>query len=81
MTTTPKQSIWDTMTSQQRVSAVNIDIMNHMDFSTLSGVVMMGNTNIVPDLPTAGTNGVDVFYGEEFVTTLSRKQLRFVQCH
>jgi len=78
---TTKQSTWDTMTPQQRISAVNIDIMNHKDFCTLSGLVMMGDTKIVPDLPTAGTNGVDVFYGESFLPKQTRKQLRFVQLH
>lgn len=76
-----RQSIWDTMTPIQRVSAVNIDVMNHKDFCTLSGFVTMGEVHIKPDLPTAGTNGVDVFYGEEFLLGLTRKQLRFVQLH
>lgn len=79
--TTNKQSTWDTMTPIQRVRAVNIDIMNHKDFCTLSGLVMMGDVQIVPDLPTAGTNGIDVFYGESFIPKQNRKQLRFVQCH
>lgn len=74
-------TVWDSMTPQQRVSAVNIDIMNHPDFCTLAGVAMMGDTKIVPDFPTAGTNGVDVIYGEEFLMGLSRKQVRFVQLH
>jgi predicted metal-dependent peptidase len=76
-----KQSVWDTMSPIQRVRAVNIDIMNHKDFCTLSGLVTMGEVHVVPDLPTAGTNGVDVYYGEEFLLGLTRKQLRFVQCH
>lgn len=76
-----RQSIWDTMTPIQRISAVNIDVMNHKDFCTLSGFVTMGEVHIKPDLPTAGTNGVDVFYGEEFLLGLTRKQLRFVQLH
>lgn len=76
-----KQSVWDTMSPVQRVRAVNIDIMNHPDFCTLSGLVTMGDINIVPDLPTAGTNGVDVFYGEDFLLAQTRKQLRYIQCH
>ena len=76
-----KQSTWDIMSPEQRVRAVNIDIMNHMDFCTLSGLVTMGDVNIVDGMPTAGTNGVDVFYGTEFTLRQTRKQLRFVQCH
>jgi predicted metal-dependent peptidase len=79
--TTTKLSVWDSMTPEQRVRAVNIDIMNNVDFCTLSGLVTMGEIKIVPDLPTAGTNGVDVFYGEQFLMGLTRKQLRFVQLH
>ena len=79
--TTVKQSVWDTMTPEQRIRAVNIDIMNHVDFSTLSGLVSMGDVHIVDDMPTAGTNGVDVYYGTEFTLRQTRKQLRFVQCH
>jgi predicted metal-dependent peptidase len=78
-----KQSTWDLMTPQQRVSAVNIDIMNHPEFCVLSGMVMVGKVSIVDDAqcPTAGTNGVDVVYGENFLLSLTRKQLRFVQLH
>ena len=79
--TTTKQTMWDMMTLEQRVRAVNIDIMNHPDFCTLSGLVTMGEIHIVPDLPTAGTNGVDVFYGDSFLAGLTRKQVRFVQLH
>jgi hypothetical protein len=71
---TKAQTTWDTMTPRQRLAAVNIDIMDHIDFSILSGLVTMGEIHVVPDLPTAGTNGVDVFYGEAFVMTLNRKQ-------
>jgi predicted metal-dependent peptidase len=76
-----KESVWDTMSPLQRVRAVNIDIMNHPDFCTLSGLVTMGDVHIVPDLPTAGTNGLDVFYGEDFLMRQTRRQLRYVQCH
>jgi hypothetical protein len=71
---TKAQTTWDTMTPRQRLAAVNIDIMDHIDFSILSGLVTMGEIHVVPDLPTAGTNGVDVFYGEAFVLSLNRKQ-------
>ena len=78
-----KQTTWDTMTLEQRVRAVNIDIMNHKDFCAVSGFVTMGELYIKPDseIPTAGTDGKDIFYGEGFLAGLSRKQLRFVQLH
>ena len=39
---TKAQTTWDTMTPRQRLAAVNIDIMDHIDFSILSGLVTMG---------------------------------------
>lgn len=74
-------SMWERMTPAQRISAVNIDIMNHPDFATLSGIVMMGNVKFIDGMPTAGTDGLDVMYGTEFMLGLTRKQLRFVQLH
>jgi predicted metal-dependent peptidase len=76
-----KQSTWDTMTLEQRVRAVNIDIMNHPEFCAVSGFVTMGDIHIEADLPTAGTDGKNIYYGEEFLASLTRKQLRFVQLH
>ena len=76
-----KHSTWDSMTLEQRVRAVNIDIMNHMDFCTLTGLVTMGDIHFVDGMPTAGTNGLDVFYGCEFLARQNRKQVRFVQLH
>jgi len=76
-----KHSAWDSMTLEQRVRAVNIDIMNHSDFCTLSGLVTMGDVQLIDGMPTAGTNGIDVFYGCEFLARQNRKQVRFVQLH
>jgi predicted metal-dependent peptidase len=76
-----KHSTWDSMTLEQRVRAVNIDIMNHSDFCTLTGLVTMGDIHFIDGMPTAGTNGLDVFYGCEFLARQNRKQVRFVQLH
>lgn len=75
------QSPWDRLTPNQKVSAVNVDIMNHPMFSTLSGAVMMGNLFIGNDVATAGTNGRDIYYNQEFLLAQSRKQLRYIQAH
>ena len=74
------QTQWDRMTARQRITAVNVDIMNHKDFSALSGAVMMGGVEI-SGIPTAATNGRDIFYGEEFALAQTRKQLRYVHIH
>lgn len=74
-------SPWDRLTPQQRVSAVNVDIMNHAMFSTLSGAVMMGNLFVGNDVSTAGTNGRDIYYNQDFLLAQTRKQLRYIQAH
>ena len=81
MAKTQAQSTWDLMTPRQRIAAVTIDIMDHIDFSVMCGIVTMGQTHVVTDLPTAGTNGLDEYYGADFVMSLTRKQLRFVKLH
>ena len=61
--------------------AVHVDISNNHLFAGMSGVVYVGDVKITKDIPTAGTDGRDVWYGEDFVNSLSRKQLRFVALH
>ena len=75
------QTQWDRMTARQRITAVNVDIMNHKQFSTLSGAVMMGSVEVNAPIPTAGTNGKDIFYSEAFALAQTRKQLRYVHVH
>lgn len=71
---------FEQMTLQQRVTAVNMDIMRHKDFVRLSGHVCMGESKVV-DIPTAMTDGVDAYYGTQFIATMTRKQLRYVVLH
>jgi predicted metal-dependent peptidase len=79
--TAQMQTQWDRMTARQRITAVNVDIMNHKQFSALSGAVMMGSVEVDAPIPTAGTNGKDIFYGEAFALAQTRKQLRYVHIH
>lgn len=75
------KSPWENLSHRDRVTAVNIDIMNHIDFCTLSGLVVMGDVIFKDDMPTAATDGKNVYYGTQFIEGLNRKQLRFVQLH
>ena len=72
---------WDKLSAHDKVIAVHVDISNNALFAGLSGVVYVGDVKITNDIPTAGTNGRDVWYGEDFVNGLTRKQLRFVVLH
>ena len=74
-------TVFDRMTPDQRLIAVNVDFTHHKEFAKLSGVACVGTNIFSDEIPTAGTNGRDVIYNPNFVMTLSRKQLRFVVAH
>lgn len=72
---------FDKLTPNQKIQAVNIDCMRHPKFALLSGVICMGKSEIKDDVPTAGTDGKNKWYGTEFISDLTRKELRFVALH
>jgi len=78
--TLPK-AVWQRMSLNEHITATNTDIMNHPEFSLLFGVVCTGAIEIRDDIPTAATNGRDVYYGKEFCSRLNQKQLRYVNLH
>jgi predicted metal-dependent peptidase len=55
--------------------------MGNPDYVLYSGIMMMGSTTVVDDVPTACTNGRDVMYGKAFVEKLSDPELRGVILH
>ena len=72
---------WEKLLPHDRIVAVHVDISNHKDFAALSGVVYVGDVKINDDIPTAGTNGRDVWYGTAFLMAQNRKQLRYLCLH
>lgn len=72
---------FEKMTLNQRIQAANIDCMRHPKFALLSGVIMMGKSEVTDKLPTAATNGKDKMYGANFISDMTRKQLRYVVLH
>ena len=74
-------STFDKMTAEQRLTAVNVDLANNKTFAIMSGVACVGVNKFSDALPTAGTDGRDVYWNRDFVMTLTRKQLRFVVLH
>lgn len=69
------------LNAHQRIVAVNTDYMRHPDFAILGGVTQIGQVFIDDLLPTAGTDGCDVHYCEEFIMQMTRKQLRYLVGH
>lgn len=72
---------FEKMTLHRRVEAVNIDCMRNKDFALLSGIICMGKSDVKDDLPTAGTDGKNKYYGAEFIKDMTRKQLRYLVLH
>ena len=72
---------YEKMTLNQRVQAANIDCMRHPKFALLSGVIMLGKSEVSDKIPTAATNGRDKKYGADFIAVLNRKQMRYLVLH
>ena len=71
------------LTEEQRLTKAVVSIMGNPKYTALSGVLMIGDRNIVddPSVPTACTNGRDEMYGREFVKQLNDAELRFLVLH
>lgn len=70
-----------TLTAEQKVERAHVSIMQSKLFRFYSGLTMIGKVEVRDDIPTAGTNGRDVFYGRDFVGGLNNKQMLFVVLH
>lgn len=69
------------LTAEQRIERCHIDLMNHPNFVAYSGILMIGSVKVDDKCPTAYTNGRDVVYGREFISTLTEPELRGVILH
>lgn len=70
------------LTAEQRLHRAHVSLMSHKKFILMSGVLVSGSTEIVDnDNVTAYTDGLNVKYGRNFVTSLSDKQLNFLILH
>jgi predicted metal-dependent peptidase len=69
------------LTAEQKVERAHVSIMQSKLFRFYSGLTMIGKVNVSDDIPTAGTNGRDVWYGREFLAKLNDKQMLFVVLH
>jgi predicted metal-dependent peptidase len=69
------------LTAEQRIEKCHIDLMKHPDFVAYSGILMIGECKIKDNIPTACTNGRDVYYGRQFVESLNDSDLRGVILH
>jgi len=69
------------LTAEQRIEKTHVKIMGHRSTMAFSGIVMVGDSKIVDDVPTACTNGRDVMYGRAFVESLTDPELTGLVLH
>ncbi len=69
------------LTAEQRVQKSHVALMNNPKYCMYSGIFMLGKTEVRDDVPTAGTNGKDTFYGRKFVDKLNDKDLKGLILH
>jgi len=71
------------MEVSDRIKKAHIAIMQHKKFCAYSGVLACGKVEVRKDLPTAATDGWNVYYNPDFVQSLcpSDPELRFLVLH
>jgi predicted metal-dependent peptidase len=67
--------------AERRLKRVKITLMRNPKFALWSGILMLGKTEVVDNIPTACTNGRDEKYGRQFIEGLDDKELGFVVLH
>ena len=69
------------MLEERKVQKAKITLMRDPKFALWSGILMVGRTSVVDNMPTACTNGRDEKYGRKFVADLKEPELNFVVLH
>jgi predicted metal-dependent peptidase len=69
------------MNEERKLSKAKVSLMRDPKFVMWAGVMMIGDTYVVDDLPTAATDGRNEYYGRKFVAAMNNKMLAFVVLH
>ena len=69
------------LSALQNLQRARMAILNHETWRPYRGALMWGAFAIKQNCPTAYTNGVDSYFGEEFINSLTDAQIRFVVLH
>ena len=69
------------LTAEQRLEKTHVSLMRNEKFCLFSGLFMIGKIEVKDDMPTAATDGVNVYYGRDFIQSLDDKQLGFLVLH
>lgn len=63
------------LTAEQRIEKAHVRIMHHEATMAYASLIMVGDTHVSDEVPTAYTNGKDKTYGRAFVTSLTDPEL------
>jgi predicted metal-dependent peptidase len=69
------------LTPYERLEKCHVDLMRNKHTALFSGVILMGDSKIVDNCPTAKTDGLNKYYGKEFVDSLTDSELRALIWH
>ena len=72
------------MDAELKLKKAHIRLMRHPETCLYSGVILLGDTKIVDgedNVPTACTDGINTYYGRDFVDELSVEELAAVVLH
>lgn len=69
------------LTIKQIITQQRVAIMRDPRFAAIAGIFMIGNWEVIDNLPTAATNGSTVIYGGKFMEGLDNPTRRFVILH
>lgn len=69
------------MDAERKLQKAKVTLMRNPKFALMSGILMVGRTTIVDNVPTASTNGRDELYGRKFVEQLTESELGFLVLH
>lgn len=69
------------MTTEQRIKRSHIQLMKHPETALFSGVFMLGTTEVLDNIPTAYTDGVNKRYGKAFVDSLDAAEVNGLVMH
>lgn len=72
---------WKKMTLHERMTACAIDIMAHPEFALVGGLLVMGKRELMPEVRTAATDGLNMYFAPEFIEPQTREQLRYIMLH
>ncbi len=69
------------LTPERRLLKLRTGLMNSKQFVQLTGLMMYGKHEICDETPTCSTDGVDEFYGREWVQNSDNKEVGFGIIH